>query len=344
MSQQQLQTLGFGSGIIWGFPTGAQTGSNVTPCEIGTLQNCKLDFTADIKELHGLYSYPVDSAIGKRSVKGSAAFAQFEGTTWNNLMFGSSGSVTSGAQRITSYREAWTVPPTSTYVVTVSNSAHFVQDGGVRYASTGQEMNAITSGVPLQGQYIVSNGVYTFAAADAGQDVVITYAYSESTTDATTTYASSIPTTPFQISVPNAGAFVSDGGVRYSATGVSLTVTSGTPSTGQYKVALGVYTFASADVGDGVIITYTYSGATTLQTFTISNISMGSGPIVGLQLLFPYESAGFTSLDRGIFLPNVRFGNLSLATKLDDYTEENTTFQAFANPVTGIVAQSYLPW
>ena len=71
---------------------------------------------------------------------------------------------------------------------------------------------------------------------------------------------------------------------------------------------------------------------------------MGSGPIVGLQLLFPYESASFASLDRDIFLPNVRFGNLSLATKLDDYTEENTTFQAFANPVTGVVAQSYLPW
>lgn len=262
MSDTQLQTLGFGSGIIWAYPSGAQTGSNVTPVEIGTLQNAKIDISAEIKSLFGLYSFPVDSAIGKRTIKGSAAFAQFEGEAWNSLMWGSAGSVTAGAAQITSYREAWSIP-TSPYTVTVANSAHFVQDGGVRFASTGQILDVITSGTPTTGQYSVSNGVYTFAAADTGKAVVITYSYSSTT--------------------------------------------------------------------DG-------------QTFTITNTAMGSGPIVSLQLLLPYESASFGSLDRGIFLPNVRFGNLSLATKLDDYTEENTTFEAFANLATGVVMQNYLPW
>lgn len=262
MSETQLQTLGFGSGIIWGYPTGAQTGSNVTPCEIGTLQNAKVDFSAEIKELHGLWSFPVDSAIGKRSIKGSAAFAQYEGTAWNNLMWGSAGATTAGAAQITSYREVWAIPATSPYTVSVTNSAHFIQDGGVRYSGTGKILNVV----------------------------------------------------------------------------------SGSPTTGQYSVSAGVYTFAAADEGLGVVITYSYSSSTDGQTFTITNTAMGSGPIVGIQLLFPYEAASFGALDRGIFLPNVRFGNLSLATKLDDYTEENTTFQAFANPVTGVVAQSYLPW
>lgn len=261
MSQQQLQTLGFGSGIIWAYPSGAQTGTNVTPCEIGTMQTAKLEFTADIKSLFGLWSFPVDSAIGKRMIKGSAAFAQFEGSTWNNLMFGSSSTAVAGAAQITSYREAGSIPASTPYTVTVSNSAHFVQDGGVLF-TTGQPLVAVASG-PIAGQYTVSAGVYTFAAADEGKAVLITYSYSSTT--------------------------------------------------------------------DG-------------QTFTITNTAMGSGPIVGLQLLFPYESASFASLDRGIFLPNVRFGSLSLATKLDDFTEENTTFEAFANPVTGVVAQSYLPW
>jgi len=263
MSDQQLQTLGFGSGIIWAYPSGAQTGSNVTPCEIGTLQNCKLDITADIKSLFGLWSFPVDSAIGKRNIKGSAAFAQYEGTTWNNLLWGSAGSTAVGAAQITSYREAWSIPAVSTYIVTVTNSATFVQDGGVLYTATGKQFEAILTGTPTIGQYKVSAGVYTFAAADASTAVVITYSYSSTT--------------------------------------------------------------------DG-------------QTFTVTNTAMGSGPIVGLQLLLPYESPSFASLDRGIFLPNVRIGNLSLASKLDDYTEENTTFEAFANLTTGVVMQSYLPW
>jgi hypothetical protein len=266
MSEQQLQTLGFGSGVIWAFPTGGQTGSNVTPCEIGTLQNAKVDFAADIKVLHGLWSFPVDSAIGKRTIKGSAASAQWEGAAWNNLMWGSAGSVTAGSAGTGSYRESWTIPATGPFTVSVTNSAHFVQDGGVRYstgANAGKILNAITSGTPTSGQYIVSSGVYTFAAADEGIGVVITYAYSNAT--------------------------------------------------------------------DG-------------QTFTITNTAMGSGPIVGLYLSLPYEAPSFGQLNRTLYLPNVRFGNFSLGTKLDDYTDENSTFEAFANPVTGVVAQSYLPW
>ena len=343
MSAEQLQTLGFGSGILFGFPNGGQTGQNLTPVQIGTLQNCKVDIKAELKALFGLYSFPVDSAVGKRTINGSASFAQFEGTAWNSLMFGSSGSVSTGAAQVGSYREAWTVP-VSTYTVTVTNSAHFVQDGGVLYASTGQIMNAITSGTPAQGQYIVSAGVYVFAAADVGASVVITYTYSETTANAPETYEGNIPATPYQITVPHAANYVSTGNVVYGATGAPLTVTSGTPSSGQYKVAAGVYTFAAADTGLSVIINYVYSGAAANQTFTITNTAMGSGPIIGLYLYLPYESPSFAQLDRGLYFPNVRFGNLSLATKLDDYTMEDTSFEAYSNPVTGIVMQQYLPW
>jgi len=259
----QLQTLGFGSGIIWAFPNGGQNGSNITPVEIGTLQNMKLDFTADIKSLYGLNSYPVDTAIGKRAIKGTAAFAQLEFTAWNSLIFGSAGSATVGASEITSYREAALIPATpGPYTVSVSKAAHFVQDGGVRYASTGQPLIVLTSGTPAEGQYTVSSGVYTFAAADQGV---------------------------------------------------------------------------------AVVITYSYSSATEGQTFTVVNQAMGTGPIVGVQCLFPYEAPSYGDMNRTIYLPNVRFGNLSLTTKLDDYTEENTSFEAFASP-SGQVIQACLPW
>lgn len=259
---QQVETLGFGSGIVFGYPNGGQQGTNVTPVEIGVIQNAKVEVTADLKALYGLYSFPIDSAVGKRMIKGSVAFAQFEGATWNNLMFGASGTTAAGATQAASYREAGMIPASSTYVVTVSNSAHFVQDGGVKYASTGKPFQAVASG-PTVGQYTVSAGAYTFAAADASTAVVITYTYSIS--------------------------------------------------------------------ADG-------------STITVSNTAMGSGPIVGLYLYLPYQAPSFAQLDRGIYLPDVRFGNLSLATKLDDYTEENTSFEAYANPTTGNVVQFVLPW
>lgn len=259
----QLQTLGFGSGIVWAFPNGGQNGSNLTPIDIGTIQNVKVDFTAEIKSLFGLNSFPVDTAIGKRSIKGTAAFAQLEFTAWNSLMFGSGGTVTAGNAQITSYREAANIPATpGPYTVSVVNAAKFVQDGGVRYASSGQMLDVVTT----------------------------------------------------------------------------------SPAAGQYSVSAGVYTFAAADQAKAVMITYSYSSTTDGQTFTISNVAMGQGPIVGLQLLLPYEAyGGYGALDKGLFLPNVRFGNLTLTTKLDDYTEENTSFEAFASP-NGQVAQAYLPW
>jgi hypothetical protein len=265
-SEVQLQTLGFGTGVVLAYPSGAQTGSNVTPCEIGTVQNAKVDFSADIKELHGLWQFPVDTAVGKRSIKGTVAFAQWEGTTWNNLMWGSGGSAAAGSTGDISYREMSSIPATTPFTITVTNAATFVQDLGVIYTS------GANSGKPLQA------------------------------------------------------------------------ITSGTPTTGQYTVSSGVYTFAAADDGLGVAISYSYSKTTDGQTFTITNQAMGSGPIVGLYLSLPYEAPSFGQLNRTLFLPQVRFANFSLGTKLDDYTEDNTTFQAFANPVTGVVAQSYLPW
>ena len=66
------------------------------------------------------------------------------------------------------------VPATGPYTVTVSRATQWNGDGGVSYASTGVVMTRVT-GVPTIGQYSVTAGVYTFAAADAGAKVAINY-------------------------------------------------------------------------------------------------------------------------------------------------------------------------
>lgn len=77
--------------------------------------------------------------------------------------------------------------------------------------------------------------------------------------------AQTIPASSFQIT-PNApyGSWATDQGVTYAATGAALTaILAGTPTVGQYlppnpglSTPRLAYTFAAADVGQGVLLTY----------------------------------------------------------------------------------------
>ncbi len=82
------------------------------------------------------------------------------------------------------------------------------------------------------------------------------------------------PSGPFTVSVVNAGAnFVADLGVVASATGTAFVKVGGSPSKGQYSVSgTGVYTFNSADFGQGVSISYTWNdtaGGTLANGFVV---------------------------------------------------------------------------
>lgn len=59
------------------------------------------------------------------------------------------------------------------------------------------------------------------------------------------------------------GNFVSDGGVKYAATGVSLALVGSNPAAGQYSRSGNTYTFNASEKGTLVNITYTYSAAAT---------------------------------------------------------------------------------
>jgi hypothetical protein len=74
-----------------------------------------------------------------------------------------------------------------------------------------------------------------------------------------------IPDDPYQYIVDWSQRFISDIGVTNAVTSVAFTkILSGTPITGQYKVnSQGVYTFAAADVGTNVLISYNFTGLVT---------------------------------------------------------------------------------
>lgn len=140
-----------------------------------------------------------------------------------------------------------------------------------------------------------------------------------------------IPTTPFTITptIPSSGTFVNDVGVR-DANGVPMTKVASGPTTGQYSVAAGVFTFAAADTGKRVFISYAYS-ATNVQVpgstkMTINNLPMGSAPIVKLDVWFTKNGKQFSTQ-----YPKAMASKLGWQSKQDDYMVPEIEFMCFAD-------------
>lgn len=164
----------FGSGTLWGYPVSGNFAANPTPLKFGTLQDINLEISGTVKELYGQNQFAEAVARGKCKIAGKAKFAQIVGKHVNDLFFG---QTMNAGQKLTALDEAQAIPGTPAYTVTITNSAQFIDDWGVRYSATGLSLVKVAS-APVQGQYSVSSGVYTFASADAGAAVLISYRYS----------------------------------------------------------------------------------------------------------------------------------------------------------------------
>ena len=165
-----MASYSFGSGTLYGVRTDV---ANATPVNFGLVQDVSIDVQFDHKELYGQNAFPVAVARGKGKITGKAKVARISGMVLNSLFFGA--SLTAG-QVATAFGETGTVPAVTPYTVTAANSAALVQDYGVVYAATGLPLTKVAS-TPTQGQYSVTGGVYTFAAADQGAAVLLTYTY-----------------------------------------------------------------------------------------------------------------------------------------------------------------------
>lgn len=137
-----------------------------------------------------------------------------------------------------------------------------------------------------------------------------------------------IPTTPFTITptVPSSGTWSADLGVT-NASGVPMTRVASAPTTGQYSVAAGVYTFAAADTGLRVFISYQYTAtSTTAKKSTVANLPMGYAPSFKCDLYMPYQGKSLICS-----LPNCIGSKLQLSTKLDDFFIPEFDFEGFAD-------------
>lgn len=174
----------FGVGTLYGVPLTTNTGAavaNPTPVQFGVLQDASGDLSFDEKTLYGAYEMPVAFGRGKGKFNFKAKAANISAAAFGSLFFGI--TPTAGIQA-TADNEAHAVP-TTPYQVTITppSSGVFATDLGVLYAATGIALTRVASG-PAAGQYSVNTGtgVYTFAAADTGANVLISYEYTATST------------------------------------------------------------------------------------------------------------------------------------------------------------------
>lgn len=142
--------------------------------------------------------------------------------------------------------------------------------------------------------------------------------------------AATIPATPgpytLTVAPPGSGSFVSDLGVQDATSGAQLSRVASAPATGQYSVsAAGVYTFATADQGKAVRISYEYSATTGGQVWTMSNETMGYTPAFTLLLQNGYMGKTMVcKLNRCVS------GKLNVPFKSDDFALYDFEVEAFA--------------
>jgi hypothetical protein len=136
-----------------------------------------------------------------------------------------------------------------------------------------------------------------------------------------------IPATPFTVTPapPASGTWGYNLGVRDSNNNAYARVASA-PTTGQYSVASGVYTFAPADTGKLVYIDYNYTATSTVaQKLRLANPLMGQAPSFQFDLKLPYAGNVFNATLFSCVA--TKFG---LQTKLDDFTYPEFDFSAQA--------------
>ena len=175
----------FGAGAVWGTPLTDAYGAtiaNPTPIPLGVMQDVSVDISFDEKLLYGRKNFAIARGRGKGKVDWKAKNAQISGTALAQLFFGQAAVSGLFADYIDEIGTA--IPASSPYTITptVPGSGTWAGDLGVRSINGVPFIRVAAS--PAAGQYTVSAGAYTFAAADTGATVFISFQYTATSTTA----------------------------------------------------------------------------------------------------------------------------------------------------------------
>ncbi len=290
----------------------------------GALQDVNVDFSGDVKMLYGQYQFPLDTARGKTKIEWKASSGNIDVAAFNSIFFGE--TVDDGDELIQVFGEAVTIPavgagPTSTAITQVGGTA--TATFAAAHGFTVDELITVT-GATAAGYNVTNKPVLSVPTP-----TTLTYTVPGGTTSPATVQGTFTGTNKAQ--VENAANFYLDLGVFNETDSAAMKQVDAGPATGEYSVTAGVYTFAAADAGDSVAITYLYESPSTGGSMEISNQLMGTTPRFQLVLSQEYEGKTFTL----ILYSNVA-DKLTLPLKQDDYLIGEITGSAHANDANKI--------
>ncbi len=140
--------------------------------------------------------------------------------------------------------------------------------------------------------------------------------------------ATTVPSSPYAYTTTNHTTWTSDQGVVYASNGLPLKQVASAPTTGQYTVSAGVYTFSAGDAGAMVLISYTYTVATSGENIQVVTSVIGPSVTFSANL---FASDPTTGKQFSMLLYNCVAEKLSFGTKLEDFVVPDLEFQCFAN-------------
>ena len=149
--------------------------------------------------------------------------------------------------------------------------------------------------------------------------------------------AHSVPaSSTYTVTATHTAGFIADQGVYYAAGGQLTPVTAGSEAAGKYSVnpATGVYTFAAADAGVAVLVSYTYLANTGSQML-VTNTLMGANPVFQLFL----QSGATPSVRQNVTMRLYAcvFSKMTFPFKNNGFMVSEFDFDAFADTTTGNV-------
>jgi hypothetical protein len=177
----------FGPGNMVATPLTDAYGNTIaapTPRQLGAFQEAAFDTSAENKMLYGPNQMPLAVARGKGKVGLKVKAAQISVDKWNAIYIGQPANQSAGVLSAFIDTVGTTIPASSPYTVTpVTIYAAYLQGTSPAYDydlgvqdGNGNAYDRVASG-PTTGEYSLSGGVLTFAAADEGKAIFVSFAY-----------------------------------------------------------------------------------------------------------------------------------------------------------------------
>jgi hypothetical protein len=136
-----------------------------------------------------------------------------------------------------------------------------------------------------------------------------------------------IPATgPYTIQTANHTSFGIDLGVTFAATGAPLQAVASGPTTGQYSYSAGTYTFAAADEGLAVNISYTYT-STGGDVIALSNADAGAASTFKSVMAMGYSGSQINFTLNACIPDSLDL----LGSKIGDFSKPKYSFNAITD-------------